>query len=116
MTFLGICVFRRKSALSELSSILWVKRKKIKELYFFFFLTILRKIVTIHGLYLMALWHPQAPLGRILGSAPGVASTRPTPLSQTSALILSRGASAEPGSQSSRQHPGASLLEFRCSK
>lgn len=36
MTFLGICIFRRKSALLELSSVLWVKEKKELYTYYYF--------------------------------------------------------------------------------
>lgn len=74
MTFVGICIFRRKSALSELSSRLWVKKK---EKALFFYLTILSKIVTIRGPYLMSVWHPQTPSWEIYQSLSELYAAQP---------------------------------------
>lgn len=43
-------------------AVIYFVGKRKKRSCIFFILTILSKRVTIHGLYLMALWHPQAPL------------------------------------------------------
>lgn len=90
-------------------------------LFFLFFKTILSKIVTIHGLYLMALWHPQAPLGGISGSgwtiwssALHTVSARGTPLSQRSTGMPPSSCNMVPLQNSTPRAP-SHILEYLCS-